>query len=102
MKILTLSITVLLLLNQSSAQERAVGDGVQANPAATVREIKGTCYVRKNGAARPRKLKTDQKIEAGEELQCDARSKVVIRYQNSGSVKEVSTTSPNWFVVPNV
>jgi len=75
---------------------------VHANPAAIVREIKGICYVRKNGAAQPRKLKTNQKIEAGEELQCDAKSKVVIRFQNSGSVKEVTTTSPNWFVVPNV
>ncbi len=102
MKFLTLSTIVLLLLNQSSAQERGVANGVQANPAAIVREIKGTCYVRKNGAAQPRKLKTNQKIEAGEELQCDAKGKVVIRFQNSGSVKEVTTTSPNWFLVPNV
>lgn len=102
MRILTLSTTVFLLLSPSSAQELGVRSGVKESPAATVREIKGVCYVRKNGAAKPRRLKSDQKIEAGEELQCEAKSKVVLRFQNSGSVKEVTTISPNWFVVPNV
>ncbi len=100
MKILILSIALLLLLVESKAQESTALKQTP-KPIAVVKEVKGVCHVRANGAAKPRRIKAEDTFNAGEQLQCELKGKVVLRFQNGG-IKEVATTSPDWFAVPNV
>ena len=70
--------------------------------AATVREVKGRCLVRENESAKPRELREDDRLKAGQELQCASRSRVKIRFVASGAEKEIDTVRPDWYIIPNV
>ena len=59
------------------------------NFTASIRELKGKCLVRDNGAEKPRRLKSDDKLQAGQELQCEAAARLKIRFRNSGADKEI-------------
>src|ERR1051325_12242454 len=69
---------------------------------ASVRELKGKCLVRDNGAEKPRALKSDDKLHAGQELQCQVSAHLKIRFRTSGVDKEIKSVPPTWFVIPNV
>jgi tetratricopeptide (TPR) repeat protein len=98
-KPLSCIIATLLTLIGSNAQEPTNRPNEYV---ASVRELKGTCFVRENGAAKPRQLKADDRLQAGQQLQCEANAHLKIRFRNSATDKEIKTPAPDWFTVPNV
>jgi tetratricopeptide (TPR) repeat protein len=69
--------------------------------AASVRELKGKCLVRDNGAEKPRALKSGDKLRAGQQVRCEPKADVKIRFRNSNAEKEIKA-APEWYVIPNV
>ncbi len=94
------AILILALVNPATGQH--VKQQASDQFAATVREVKGECFVRENEATKARKLKAGEQLGAGQEIQCEVKSRIKIRFRASGADKEIQTVRPDWFVVPNV
>jgi hypothetical protein len=100
-KVIRSVILTLLVVIVSQAQQET--ESPRANRyAASVRKLKGSCVVRDSQAAKPRKLKSDEKLHAGQQLQCEAKSSLTIQFRTSGTDKEIKAVDPNWYVIPNV
>lgn len=100
MKGMLLLLAILTMIVSSHGQD-ATDRGAEIFTA-SVRELRGKCLVRDNGAEKPRRLKPDDKLQAGQELQCEPKAYLKIRFRNSGAEKEIKTVLPTWYVVPNV
>lgn len=94
------TILILAIVNVAPAKQEQKSTPDQF--AATVREVKGNCYVRDNEAAKPRKVKVDDQLREGQQLQCEVKAHVKIRFRASGAEKEIQSVRPDWYPVPNV
>jgi hypothetical protein len=100
-KIIRVTILTLSVLTVAPAQQETDNPGANRF-AASVSELKGVCLVRDNKAAKPRRLKSDDKLQAGQGLQCEAKGYLKIRFRSNGVYKEIKTIDPKWYVIPNV
>lgn len=71
--------------------------------AATVREIKGRCFIKENEAAKPRILIVGEQLQADQQVLCEAKSHVKIRFRASGAEKIIEAkVGLSWYTIPNV
>jgi tetratricopeptide (TPR) repeat protein len=96
-------VQIILLLIISTAicgQQSSNRDIEQAT--ASVRDLKGNCFIRDGERGSARKLKLEDRLKAGQQLQCEPKSYLKIRFSASGEEKEIKTVNPDWYVIPNV
>src|SRR6266403_5060295 len=96
--------TILILFVLSIAQAQQKSEIREADRfAASVRELKGVCLVRDNKAAKPRELKSEEKLQAGQEIKCGVGAYLKIQFRSSGADKIITAaTNPDWFIILNV
>jgi hypothetical protein len=77
--------------------------------AATVSEIQGVCQVKDKGDTKSRRLKLGDGLKADQEVQCDPKAILRIRFRNNGVEKQISPASKQtgslelaWHRIPNV
>lgn len=70
--------------------------------AATVSELRGACIVKDKAGAKSRRIKLGDGLQAGQQLQCDSKAYLRIRFHRSGVEKEIKAVDPEWYQVPNV
>lgn len=98
-----LRVAVLILFATMSSQGQQETDNRGADRfAATVSELQGVCVVRDKAGAKPRRLKPGDGLQAGHQLQCEAKAHLKIRFRSSGAEKEITAVDPFWYQVPNV
>jgi hypothetical protein len=99
----TLRVAILIasLLTISPAQQQNENRGVDRF-AASVSEFRGVCLVRDKGGTKTRQIKTGDRFQAGQQLQCEPQAYLKIRFRSSGAEKEITAVDPFWYQVPNV
>jgi hypothetical protein len=85
---------------ETHAQEAANPNAKQF--AASVRDIKGACYVREGEKAQLQRLKPKEELRAGQQLSCSKGGYLKIVFHRSRGEKEIKQNLPNWYVIPNV
>ena len=100
-QIVPLIILILAVLNLATDQQKT-DTNANGQPAASVRKLEGNCLIRNGETGTPRKLKSDDQLQEGQQIQCEAKAKLIIKFQASGAEKEIRAVDPKWYVVPNV
>lgn len=91
-------IVIFILVCIAQAQEINSGQF-----AATVRELKGRCFIKENEAAKPRILIVGEQLQADQQVLCEAKSHVKIRFRASGAERIIEAKAGlSWFIIPNV
>ena len=98
-----LRVAVLILFATLSGQGQQETDNRGADRfAATVSELQGVCIVKDKAGTKSRRIKLGDCLQAGQQLQCDGKAHLKIRFRSSGAEKEVKALDPEWYHVPNV